>query len=125
MGHGTIARGFLDLMNRWTAARYGGRANRDWAATRPVENAGAELFTVSKQGPLGKLHHKLMVIDEQVLVVGSFNYTGPANNFNDENVIIIGDLESTSPQSIERQKRMADYALEEIERIIEEFGKEV
>jgi phosphatidylserine/phosphatidylglycerophosphate/cardiolipin synthase-like enzyme len=37
----------------------------------------------------GKLHHKLLVLDGQVLIGGSFNYTGPANQFNDENLFII------------------------------------
>ena len=67
----------------------GSMANQKWAAGRPVKNAGAELYRVPKGGSLGKLHHKLMVIDKQVIIAGSFNYTGPANKFNDENIIII------------------------------------
>jgi phosphatidylserine/phosphatidylglycerophosphate/cardiolipin synthase-like enzyme len=101
------------------------QANQEWAATRPVKNAGAELYTVRAQGNLGKLHHKLMVIDGQVTIVGSFNYTGPANKFNDENIIVIGDLESTNQQSIQRQKKLAKYAFDAIERIITNFGQRV
>jgi phosphatidylserine/phosphatidylglycerophosphate/cardiolipin synthase-like enzyme len=37
----------------------------------------------------GKLHHKLLVLDDQVAIGGSFNYTGPANQYNDENLFII------------------------------------
>jgi phosphatidylserine/phosphatidylglycerophosphate/cardiolipin synthase-like enzyme len=37
----------------------------------------------------GKLHHKLFVLDGQVSIGGSFNYTGPANQYNDENLFII------------------------------------
>jgi phosphatidylserine/phosphatidylglycerophosphate/cardiolipin synthase-like enzyme len=37
----------------------------------------------------GKLHHKLLVLDGQVSIGGSFNYTGPANQYNDENLFII------------------------------------
>lgn len=99
------------------------QANQEWAATHPLKSAGVKLFKVSQQGALRKLHHKLMVIDKQVVVAGSFNYTGPANNLNDENIIIFGDLESTSSTSIEKQKRLATYALTEIERIIDDFGK--
>ena len=62
-----------------------------------------------------------MVIDEQVIVAGSFNYTGPANNLNDENIIILGDLESTG-QRKQLEKRLAKYALDEIERIKQTFG---
>ena len=100
-------------------------ANQKWAATRPVKNAGAELFTVKKKGPLNKLHHKLMVIDEQVIIAGSFNYTGPANQLNDENIVIIGDLETTSAASRNKQKRLAAYALAEIDRIIADHGAKV
>ena len=57
----------------------GKAANQKWAATRPVKNAGAELFTISQTKTVGKLHHKLMVLDKQVIIVGSFNYTGAAN----------------------------------------------
>lgn len=103
----------------------GGQANRKWAATRPVKNAGATLYTVKKGGKLGKLHHKLMVIDEQVVIAGSFNYTGPANKLNDENIIIIGDLDSTSKVSKRAQKQLAKYALDEIDRMIDEYGEKV
>jgi phosphatidylserine/phosphatidylglycerophosphate/cardiolipin synthase-like enzyme len=30
-----------------------------------------------------------MVIDDAVVVVGSFNYTGEANDYNDENIVVI------------------------------------
>jgi phosphatidylserine/phosphatidylglycerophosphate/cardiolipin synthase-like enzyme len=76
-------------------------------------------------GRPGKLHHKLMVIDEQLIIAGSFNYTGPANKLNDENIIIIGDLEETNDITRQKQQRLARYALTEIERIIAEFGEPV
>ncbi|MFC1781783.1 phospholipase D-like domain-containing protein [Planctomycetota bacterium] len=100
----------------------GAMANQKWAAGRPVKNAGAELYRVPKGGGLGKLHHKLMVIDRQVIVAGSFNYTGPANRVNDENIIIIGDLETKPGASKNAQKKLAKYALDEINRIIDDFG---
>jgi len=103
----------------------GKQANQRWAATHPVTRAGAELYTVRKQGKLGKLHHKLMVVDGQVVIIGSFNYTGPANRLNDENIIVIGDLESTNRQSVKAQKKLAKYALDEIDRIITTFGRKV
>jgi len=31
-----------------------------------------------------------MVIDDDIVVGGSFNYTAPANDYNDENVFVIG-----------------------------------
>ena len=66
-----------------------------------------------------------MVIDEQLIVAGSFNYTGPANKVNDENIIIIGDLGSKDQDSIQKQKGLAKYALDEIDRMISSFGIEI
>ena len=103
----------------------GRQANQKWAATRPIKNAGADLCRVPSQGNLGKLHHKLMVIDKQVVVAGSFNYTGPANRLNDENIIILGDLESANPLSVKTQRQLGKYALDEIDRIIREFGRPI
>jgi len=100
------------------------QANQKWAATRPVKNAGANLFRVSRSSKVNKLHHKLMVLDKQVVVIGSFNYTGPANRLNDENIIILGDLESTNDASISLQKDIANYALSEINRI-KQFAKPI
>jgi len=37
------------------------------------------------------MHHKVLVIDRQIVVVGSYNYTRNAEEFNDENVLIIYD----------------------------------
>jgi phosphatidylserine/phosphatidylglycerophosphate/cardiolipin synthase-like enzyme len=100
-------------------------ANQQWAATRPLKENGVRLYVIKKDGDVRKLHHKLMVIDRQVVIAGSFNYTGPANLFNDENIIILGDLETKDGRSIEKQKKTAGYALEEIERIIKKHGERV
>lgn len=104
-------------------------ANQKWSAKEMLKNAGLDLYLVPRSGLPSprprKLHHKLMVIDEQLIIAGSFNYTGPANKLNDENIMIIGDLESTNQDSIKNQKKLAKYALEEIDRIIDSFGIEV
>jgi len=39
------------------------------------------------------MHHKVLVIDRQIVVTGSFNFTSNADNSNDENVIIIENSE--------------------------------
>lgn len=100
------------------------QANQKWAATRPVRNAGAELYLVGGEGAVRKLHHKLMVLDGRVVVAGSFNYTGPATRLNDENVLVIGDIAATGAQ-LTRQRRLAGYALTEIDRIIETHGERI
>ena len=60
----------------------------------------------------GKLHHKMMVIDRQVVVTGSFNYTDKANRFNDESVFFIHNPE------------IAEFFIGEIERIFDDLADE-
>ena len=36
------------------------------------------------------MHYKTAVVDDRTVVAGSFNYTRPANDFNDENIFVIG-----------------------------------
>lgn len=50
------------------------------------------------------------MIDQSVMIGGSFNYTGPATDFNDENLIVIGDTLVTDPDEISRQAVIAAYA---------------
>lgn len=104
------------------------QANQVWSAKDELHEAGLQLFLVPKRGTIpkvGKLHHKLMVIDEQLIIAGSFNYTGPANYINDENIVIIGDLDEYNQDSIRKQKELAKYSLDEIDRIIVNFGEEM
>ena len=100
------------------------QGSRKWAATHGLIPAGCDIRTVKKKGKLNKLHHKLMVLDEKVVIAGSFNYTEPANKLNDENIIIIGDLETTDPLVDEQQKQIGAYALKEIDRIYNTHGTE-
>lgn len=95
---------------------------RKWAPTRDLVAAGGMLYGVKKSGQLGKLHHKLMVLDDQVVIAGSFNYTGPANQLNDENIIVMGTFEPKSDAQREAQSKVAMFARKEIDRIIEEYG---
>lgn len=102
------------------------QANQDWAATRVVQEAGGELYTaVRNRRGLGKVHHKLMVIDDRVTIGGSFNYTGPANRMNDENILVIGRDDEADPAAQAAQARLALYARREIDRIIDRHGLRV
>lgn len=71
-----------------------GQAAQDWAPTKRLHEAGVALFLPRREKPFGKLHHKLMVIDEAIVVAGSFNYTAPANDYNDENIFVLGSPEA-------------------------------
>ena len=107
-------------------AMFTSQANQAWSATTELENAGVSLFYVPRPGlpepKPRKLHHKLMVIDEQLIIAGSYNYTHPANFLNDENILILGDLASTDPDSIAKQKNLAGFAIAEIDRMIAQFS---
>jgi len=65
---------------------------------------------------------------EVVVVIGpsgSGKSTEPANTLNDENIIVLGDLEETSPQAEAAQQHVATFALAEIDRIITNLAEPV
>lgn len=95
-----------------------GQGGQKWAATEPLKAAGVALFENKPGNGVRKVHHKLMVIDERLTIVGSFNFTAPATTINDENIIVLGDLEEKDPQAEAAQRQLASFALTEIERII-------
>jgi phosphatidylserine/phosphatidylglycerophosphate/cardiolipin synthase-like enzyme len=37
------------------------------------------------------MHHKVFIIDEKIVITGSFNFSAGADESNDENVVIIED----------------------------------
>ena len=46
-------------------------------------------LNVRLDGNRGQMHHKVMIIDQQIVVTGSYNFTASAENTNDENLIVI------------------------------------
>lgn len=100
-----------------------GQGAHGWAATKPLQAAGVHLYQNKPHTGVRKVHHKLMVIDQRVTIAGSFNYTGPANTLNDENIIVLGDLEEDNPDAEAAQSRIAAYALQEIDRIIDDLSE--
>lgn len=96
-----------------------------WSATQPLKAAGVQLFQNRPGNGVRKIHHKLMVVDERLVIAGSFNYTGPANTLNDENILVLGDLEETDPAAEAAQRQLAAFALAEIERIITDLCEPV
>ena len=101
------------------------QGNQRWAATRPLASNGAEIYIARHTGGLNKLHHKLMVIDGQVIIAGSFNYTEPATSLNDENIVVIGDIEETDPDAVAAQQQLGQFVLDEFDRIIQAHGERV
>jgi phosphatidylserine/phosphatidylglycerophosphate/cardiolipin synthase-like enzyme len=95
------------------------QGNQTWAATHGlVGRPNIEVHLSNNTGGLNKLHHKLLVLDDQVVIAGSFNFTLPATNLNDENIIVIGDLDETNPVVIQKQRDLAVFARREIDWII-------
>ena len=60
---------------------------------------------VRLDGTLGLMHEKVIILDEETVIVGSYNFTRSAEENNDENVLIINDA------------GVARLFLEEFERI--------
>ncbi len=42
-------------------------------------------------GEYGLMHHKVIVVDSQTVITGSYNFTASAEKYNDENLVIIRD----------------------------------
>jgi phosphatidylserine/phosphatidylglycerophosphate/cardiolipin synthase-like enzyme len=105
-----------------------GQGRFGWAATRWLHDAGVEVFLQRQQAPFRKLHHKLMVIDDAIVVAGSFNYTGPANEYNDENIFVIGSPYENlpkaegGPKDLAENERICDFFRSEIDRIIADLS---
>lgn len=101
-----------------------GQAKQSWAAPTWLKHANIELYIPKRAGvfaSLRKLHHKVMVIDESIVVAGSFNYTAPANEYNDENIFVIGSVhEEVEGISVNREhcRQLAQHVKAEIARII-------
>ncbi|MBI5951056.1 MAG: DUF1669 domain-containing protein [Chloroflexi bacterium] len=52
----------------------------------PFRQAGLDVL---RDGNEGQMHHKVMIIDESIVVLGSYNFTKSAETRNDENLIVI------------------------------------
>lgn len=62
---------------------------------------------VRRDGNKGLMHHKVIIIDRSIVIAGSYNFTGSAEDRNDENVVIF-----FSPD-------IAEWFLTEFERVFD------
>ena len=87
---------FLQLINE-------ARAKAGVAVAGVFETTGSET-TYSEYGKLRRagldvlqdgnpyvMHHKVIILDRQTVIFGSFNFTGSANDSNDENIVVVHD----------------------------------
>jgi phosphatidylserine/phosphatidylglycerophosphate/cardiolipin synthase-like enzyme len=83
--------------------------------TRSSETEFSELpkmfcagLSVRQDGNPGTFHHKVIIIDDDVLVTGSLNFSNNADDSNDENVIIIQNAEIVTQYLQEFERRWAE-----------------
>jgi phosphatidylserine/phosphatidylglycerophosphate/cardiolipin synthase-like enzyme len=70
----------------------------------PFKQAGLEVYI---DGNEGQMHHKTMIVDDDIVVTGSYNFTRSAEERNDENVIIL------------HNKQIADFYMKEFWRVFQ------
>lgn len=82
-------------------------------------NVGNEYETLSQAGlPVypdaneGLMHHKVIIIDDEIVITGSYNFTSSADRKNDENVLVLFD------------KNIARAFNEEFQRVYAQAKKE-
>jgi phosphatidylserine/phosphatidylglycerophosphate/cardiolipin synthase-like enzyme len=56
-----------------------------------MQAAGFEHMQVRQDGNSRLMHHKVIIVDRESVIFGSFNFTASANDSNDENVVIVHD----------------------------------
>ena len=56
-----------------------------------VKKNKVEVLLIEKES---KMHHKFAVIDQELVVTGSFNFTTSASKYNDENLVILKDAKT-------------------------------
>jgi phosphatidylserine/phosphatidylglycerophosphate/cardiolipin synthase-like enzyme len=71
----------------------------------PFKQAGLDVFI---DGIEGQMHHKTMIIDERIVITGSYNFSRSAETRNDENLIVIYNEEIT------------DFFLQEFQRVYQQ-----
>lgn len=74
----------------------------------PFRQAGLD---VRIDGLDGQMHHKLFIVDESIVVIGSYNFSRAAEERNDENVLIIHD------------SRIAGFFLQEFQRVYQQANE--
>lgn len=73
-----------------------------------MRKAGLANVDVRLDGNSRLLHHKVIIIDRQTVIFGSFNFTASANRSNDENLLIVHDAGFASQFIKEFEARWAE-----------------
>ena len=80
-------------------------SNTDFSYFPPMSQSRLQNINVRQDGNPRMMHHKVIIVDRQTVIFGSFNFSDNANRRNDENIVIIHNAE------------FAGYFLEEFEAV--------
>lgn len=64
----------------------GEQKNQQYKTAKALSRGGVSVYTDDKHA---SAHNKIMIIDREIIITGSFNYTYPAESKNAENILII------------------------------------
>jgi len=70
----------------------------------PFRQAGVDVLI---DGNEGQMHHKVFIVDEKIVVLGSYNFSRAAEERNDENILIIYN------------EKIAEFFVQEFQRVYE------
>ena len=71
-------------------------------------------YDVRTDGIKGLMHHKVFIIDEKIVITGSYNFSRSAEERNDENILVIynSDIAQEFLKEFERVQAQAEQVLE-------------
>ncbi len=67
----------------------------------PFRQAGLDVY---RDGNEGQMHHKVIIIDERIVILGSYNFSNAAETRNDETVLIIHNPQFARQFMVEFQR---------------------
>jgi phosphatidylserine/phosphatidylglycerophosphate/cardiolipin synthase-like enzyme len=66
-------------------------SNTEYSYYPDMLDLGLDNLQVRQDGNPRVMHHKVIIIDESITLLGSFNFSASANDSNDENILIVYD----------------------------------
>ncbi|MEZ4866509.1 MAG: phospholipase D-like domain-containing protein [Caldilineaceae bacterium] len=77
-----------------------------------MKGAGLPNVTVRLDGNPQIMHHKVIIVDRQTVIFGSFNFSASANRNNDENIVVVTDPTFAGYFVQEFERRWAEAKVE-------------
>jgi cardiolipin hydrolase len=67
-----------------------GQANNDGSEYERLHHSAVEVRLDTNEN---NMHHKVIVIDGMIVITGSYNFSRSAQEYNDENVLVLHDAD--------------------------------